>query len=87
MHIVCPATKEHPRRRETLNGIWIYRYAPGPEARRSAAYLLEYGIAIGAQLRIALGIRLRHRIAVVLFATRQTCCSWSRCRWSRWVPP
>jgi glycosyltransferase involved in cell wall biosynthesis len=65
VHIVCPATKEHPRRRETLSGIRIYRYAPGPEARRSAAYLVEYGIAILAQLRIALGIRLRHRIAIV----------------------
>ena len=65
VHIACPATKEHPRHRETLNGIQIHRYAPGPEARRSAAYLLEYGIAILAQLRIALGIRLRHRIAIV----------------------
>ena len=65
VHVVCPATREHPRRRETLDGIRIYRYPPGPEARRPAAYLLEYGIAILAQLRLALGIRLRQRIAVV----------------------
>ena len=65
VHVVCPATREHHRRRETLEGIRIYRYAPGPEARRSAAYALEYGIAIGAQLRIALGIRLKHRVGVV----------------------
>ena len=65
VHIACPATKEHPRHRETRSGIQIHRYSPGPEARRSAAYLLEYGIAILAQLRIALGIRLRHRIAIV----------------------
>jgi glycosyltransferase involved in cell wall biosynthesis len=65
VHVVCPATSEHPRRRETLDGVRIYRYWPGPEARRSAAYLIEYVIAILAQLRIALGIRLRHRIRVV----------------------
>ena len=65
VHIACPATKEHPRHRESRSGIQIHRYSPGPEARRPAAYLLEYGIAILAQLRIALGIRLRHRIAIV----------------------
>jgi glycosyltransferase involved in cell wall biosynthesis len=65
VHVVCPATKEHPQRRETIDGVRIYRYAPGPEARRSAAYLTEYLIAIVAQLRIALGIRLRHRVRVV----------------------
>jgi glycosyltransferase involved in cell wall biosynthesis len=65
VHIVCPRTKGYPRRREVLNGIRIYRYSPGPEARRAAAYLGEYGIAILAQLRLALGIRLRRRIDVV----------------------
>jgi glycosyltransferase involved in cell wall biosynthesis len=65
VHVVCPRTKQHPRRRETLNGIRIYRYWPGPEARRFAAYLVEYTIAILAQLGIALSIRSRHRIGVV----------------------
>jgi glycosyltransferase involved in cell wall biosynthesis len=65
VHVVCPATKEHPRHRETLSGIRIYRYSPGLEARRSAAYLAEYLIAVLAQLRIAVRIRLRHRVSVV----------------------
>jgi glycosyltransferase involved in cell wall biosynthesis len=65
VHIVCPRTQKYPRRRELLNDIHIYRYSPGPEARRTAAYLVEYGIAIMAQLRLALGIRLRSRIDVV----------------------
>jgi glycosyltransferase involved in cell wall biosynthesis len=65
VHVVCPATKEHPQRRETLSGVRIYRYSPGPEARRSSAYLAEYLIAIAAQLRIALSIRLRHRLEIV----------------------
>lgn len=65
VHIVCPRTEDYPRRREFLNDIHIYRYSPGPEARRAAAYLLEYGLAILAQLRLALAIRLRRRIDVV----------------------
>ena len=65
VRIVCPRTKDYPRRREFLDGIHIYRYSPGPQARRSVAYLSEYGIAILAQLRLALGIRLRRRIDVV----------------------
>lgn len=64
VHVVCPRTAEHPHRRETLNEIKIYRYSPGPEARRFAAYLVEYTIAILAQLSLALRIRLRHRIEV-----------------------
>lgn len=65
VHVVCPRTAEHPLRRETISSVQIHRYSPGPEARRSAAYLVEYTIAIFAQLRLALMIRLRHRISLV----------------------
>lgn len=65
VHVVCPRTPEYPQRRELLDGIHIYRYAPGQEARRAAAYLMEYSVAIFAQLRLALLIRLRHRIDIV----------------------
>jgi glycosyltransferase involved in cell wall biosynthesis len=65
VHVVCPATREHPLRRETLSGVRIYRYRAGPEARRFAAYLVEYVVAIVAQLSIALRIRWRHRIGTV----------------------
>jgi len=65
VHIVCPRTKEYPGRRELLNGIRVYRYSPGPEARRAAGYLAEYGIAILSMLRLAVGIRFRRRIDVV----------------------
>jgi len=65
VHVACPATSEYPRRRETINGIRIYRYAPGPEARRFGAYVVEYTIAIIAQLRIALSIRRRHPVRIV----------------------
>lgn len=65
VHVVCPRTNEYPRRRETLSGIHIYRYAPGPEASRTVEYLGEYSVALFAQLRLALSVRLRHRIDVV----------------------
>jgi glycosyltransferase involved in cell wall biosynthesis len=65
VHIICPRTKDFARRRDLINGIHIYRYSAGPEARRTAAYLLEYAIAISAQLRLAIGIRVRRRIDVV----------------------
>lgn len=65
VHIVCPRTKDYPLARETIDGIRIHRYRPGPEARRSVAYFAEYSIALLSQLYLALRIRLRHRIEVV----------------------
>jgi glycosyltransferase involved in cell wall biosynthesis len=65
VHVICPRTKDYPIRRETLSGVRIYRYYPGPEARRFATYLVEYTFAILAQLSLALRIRLRNRIGVV----------------------
>ena len=65
VHVICPRTEDYPARRDLVSGIHIHRYSPGPEARRTAAYLVEYAIAISAQLRLAIGIRLRHRIDVV----------------------
>ncbi len=65
VHIVSPRAKEYTRRREILNGIYIYRYSPGPEARRFLGYILEYAIAISAQLRLAVSIRIRRRIDIV----------------------
>jgi glycosyltransferase involved in cell wall biosynthesis len=62
--VICPRTVEYPLRRETIEEVEIYRYSPGPEARRSAAYIVEYSIAICAQLRIALKIRIRNRIKI-----------------------
>ena len=65
VHIVCPRTTNYPCRREMLNGIHIYRYWSGREADRLVGYLIEYTIAILSQLRLALTIRVRHRIDVV----------------------
>jgi glycosyltransferase involved in cell wall biosynthesis len=65
VHIICPRTKQYPRRRELLNNIHVYRYSSGPEARGAAFYLVEYMVAILAQLRLAIRLRIRYRIDVV----------------------
>jgi glycosyltransferase involved in cell wall biosynthesis len=65
VHVVCPRTAEFTRRREILDGVHIYRYSPGPEARRAVGYLSEYTVAILAQCWLALRVRLRKRIDVV----------------------
>ena len=65
VHIICPRTADYPARREFISGIRIYRYTPGPEARRAIAYFSEYGVALLQQLRLAIGVRLRRRIDVV----------------------
>src|SRR5580700_6770009 len=71
VHVICPRTADYPRRRELIDGIRIYRYAPGPEADSSlAAYLVEYSVAIAAQLFLAIRIRLRRRIALVHVCNR-----------------
>jgi glycosyltransferase involved in cell wall biosynthesis len=65
VHVACPRTPEYPQRRELLNDVHIYRYSPGPEARRTWAYLVEYSVAIFALLYLALRIRVRRRIDIV----------------------
>jgi glycosyltransferase involved in cell wall biosynthesis len=65
VHVICPRTKAYPHRREFLDGIHVYRYSPGREADRLLGYLVEYGIAVISQLRLAIAIRLRRRIDVV----------------------
>jgi glycosyltransferase involved in cell wall biosynthesis len=65
VHVICPRTEDYPRRRETVDGIQIYRYSPGPEAGRAVEYLREYSIALLGHLRLALTVRLRRRIDVV----------------------
>ncbi len=66
VHVICPRTSRYPRRREVIDGIRVYRYAPGPEADASvAAYLLEYSIAVISQALLALSVRMRRRIAIV----------------------
>jgi glycosyltransferase involved in cell wall biosynthesis len=66
VHVICPRTPAYPRRRELIDGIHIYRYAPGPEADSSVgAYLVEYSVAVLSQALLAIGVRTRRRIDLV----------------------
>ena len=44
--IICPATKEHPERRETLDGIHIYRHPLNDEGTGKISYIKEYATAL-----------------------------------------
>jgi glycosyltransferase involved in cell wall biosynthesis len=66
VRVICPRTTRYPRWRETIDGIRIYRYPPGPEAGGGiGAFALEYSIAVLAQAALALAIRIRRRIDIV----------------------
>lgn len=65
VHVICPYDEAYALRRETIGGIRIYRYPPGPEGRGVAGYLLEYAAALPAQFFLALAVRARFRIDVV----------------------
>ena len=65
VHIICPRGNGCTLRRESIGGIRIYRYSPGPEGRSLIGYLPEYAIAILSQLFLTLVIRARRRIDVV----------------------
>lgn len=58
--VVCPTGKGHETRRETLDGIHIYRYRLPLEASGFLGYVIEYGWALAAQLLLALRV-LRER--------------------------
>ncbi len=51
--IICPTGRGHETRRETLQGIDIYRYRLPLEAKGFAGYLIEYGWAIIIQFYLA----------------------------------
>jgi glycosyltransferase involved in cell wall biosynthesis len=68
VHIICPLGKGYPLRRENIDGIRVYRYSPGPEGRSITGYLREYTVAILSLLFLALVIRARRRIDVVMIS-------------------
>ena len=44
--VICPATREYPLRRETIDGIEIYRHPLPHEAEGPLGYAVEYGAAL-----------------------------------------
>lgn len=54
--VICPATDRYPRTSEEIDGIAIYRHALPLEARGSAAFLLEYSVALFHEFRLLLKV-------------------------------
>lgn len=65
VNVICPRSAQHPQAHEVLDGVSIYRYASPFEARRAAGYLLEYPLALAAQLALALKVHRAGRLDVV----------------------
>jgi len=51
--VVCPTGKGHESRRETVDGVHVYRYRLPLEARGIFGYVIEYGWALAAQFLLA----------------------------------
>jgi glycosyltransferase involved in cell wall biosynthesis len=62
--IICPSGKGQPRR-ETVNGVRVYRYAPPPPANGLLGYVWEYGYSMAAAFLISLMIFAREGFDVV----------------------
>ena len=63
--IICPTGKGYDRRRETIDGIEIWRYRLPLEASGALGYVLEYGVALWQSIVLALRVNWRRRVDVV----------------------
>jgi glycosyltransferase involved in cell wall biosynthesis len=63
--VVCPTGKGHEVRRETLQGVHIYRYRLPLEASGSAGYVIEYSWALIAQFVLACRVFFKHGFDVI----------------------
>jgi glycosyltransferase involved in cell wall biosynthesis len=58
--VICPTGKGHEERRQTLQGIHVYRYRLPLEASGFLGYVLEYGWALVMQFTLALRVLREH---------------------------
>lgn len=63
--VICPSGHGYEARRETIDGIDIYRHPLPLEASGAAGYLLEYGTALWWEFRLALTVWRRQGIDVI----------------------
>jgi len=63
--IICPTGKGHETRRETLDGIEIYRHPLPLDASGALGYLLEYGAALFWETVLAWRVFLRGGLDVI----------------------
>lgn len=63
--IICPTGKGHEARRETLEGIDIYRHPLPLDAKGALGYLLEYGAALFWETLLAWRVFFRQGITAI----------------------
>lgn len=63
--VICPTGKGFERRRETLDGVKIYRHPLPLEASGALGYVLEYGAALFWEFALAFEIALRDGFDVI----------------------
>ena len=63
--IICPTGPGYEDTYQYLDGIHIYRHRLPLEAGRPGGYVLEYGAALFAQVRLSLRIRRAHGFDVI----------------------
>lgn len=63
--IICPTGKGHEARRETLEGIEIYRHPLPLDAKGALGYLLEYGAALFWETLLAWRVFFRQGITAI----------------------
>ena len=63
--IICPIMKGYTKRRETIDGIDIYRHPLGTEASGALGYAVEYGSAIFWWYWLSLQIFMKKRFHVI----------------------
>ncbi|MBI1198465.1 MAG: glycosyltransferase [Phenylobacterium sp.] len=63
--VICPTGKGFTERRETLQGVHIYRHTLPIDAKGALGYLLEYGAALFHQTRLAWTVFLTRGIHAI----------------------
>jgi glycosyltransferase involved in cell wall biosynthesis len=63
--VLCPQSPLHPQQEEVIDGIFIYRHPPLPEARGRFSFVFEYATALFHETRLTWKIFRRHGIHVI----------------------
>jgi glycosyltransferase involved in cell wall biosynthesis len=63
--VICPATERFPARRETIDGISIFRHPLPLEARGMWGFIVEYAMALFHETRLLITIRRSYDFDVI----------------------
>ncbi len=63
--VICPKGKGYEAAHEVIDGIRIYRHDLPIEANRPAEFLLEYGIALFHEMRLAWYVLFKHGFSMI----------------------